>query len=92
LATENPQSPLYVESGYWRGPIWGPEVVLITDGLWNAGFTELARESASRYCNMCLQSERFAENYDPLTGAPLCDKAYTWGASAYLILAHEYLK
>jgi hypothetical protein len=32
-----------------------------------------------------------SENYDALTGAPLRDKAYTWGASAFLILAHELL-
>ncbi len=92
LATENPESPRYIESGYWRGPIWGPEVVLITDGLWRGGHKELARESARRYCDMCLKSELFAENFDPLSGEPLCDKAYTWGSSSYLILAHEYLK
>jgi hypothetical protein len=92
LATEAPDSPMYIESGYWRGPIWGPEVVLITDGLWRGGYKQQAKEIAKRYCAMCKQSELFAENYDPLSGEPLCDKAYTWGSSAYLICAHEYLR
>jgi len=90
-ATESPHSPLYLESGYWRGPIWGPEVVIITDGLWRGGYREQASEIARRYCEMCKKTMTFAENYDPVTGDPLCDKAYTWGSSAYIILAHEFL-
>ena len=91
-ATESPASSRYLESGYWRGPIWGPEVVLLTDGLRRAGYGEQAAEIARRYCEMCLKTMTFAENYDPLTGEPLCDKAYTWGSSAYLILATELLR
>jgi putative isomerase len=89
-ATESPQSPLYVPDGYWRGPIWGPEVVLIADGLARGGYGVQAREIARRYCDMCVAGG-FAENYDALTGEPLRDRAYTWGASAFLILAHELL-
>ncbi len=90
-ATESPGSPLYVPDGYWRGPIWGPEAVIIADGLRRAGFREQAVEIARRYCDMCVRSG-FAENYDALTGEPLRDKAYTWGSSAFLILAHELLR
>lgn len=32
-----------------------------------------------------------AENFDALTGKPLRDQAYTWTASVFLVLAHEYL-
>ncbi len=90
-ATESPQSPLYVPDGYWRGPIWGPEAVIIADGLARAGFGGQAREIARRYCDMCVAGG-FAENYDATTGEPLRDKAYTWGSSAYLVLAHEFLR
>ena len=90
-ATENPRSPLYVPDGYWRGPIWGSETVLIVDGLARAGFKQQAREIARRYCEMCLKSG-FAENYNADTGQPLRDKAYTWGSSAYIILAREFLR
>jgi glycogen debranching enzyme len=89
-ATEAIDSPKYLTSGYWRGPIWGSETVLLVDGLARGGYTQLAGEIARRYCDMCLQSMLFAENYDPLNGDPLCDKAYTWGSSAYLSLAKEY--
>jgi putative isomerase len=90
-ATESPASPLYLENGYWRGPIWGPTTVLVCDGLARAGYRDQAREIARRYCAMCREHLTFAENFDPLTGRPLCDPGYTWGSSAYLILAHEYL-
>ena len=91
-ATENPESPLYLECGYWRGPIWGPEVVIICDGLARGGYKKQAKEIAKRYCNMCWKTNIFAENYDPLSGEPLCDRAYTWGSSAFLVLAHELLR
>ncbi len=90
-ATESPQSPLYVPDGYWRGPIWGSSTALVIDGLARAGFRPQAAEMARRYCDMCLKSG-FAENYNAGTGEPLRDKAYTWGSSAYLILAHEFLR
>jgi glycogen debranching enzyme len=80
-----------VPDGYWRGPIWGPEVVIIVDGLARAGCREQAKEIARRYCEMCLAGG-FAENYDATTGEPLRDKAYTWGSSAFLVLAHEFLR
>ncbi len=91
-ATEAADSPYYIESGYWRGPIWGPEVVLLCDGLHRGGYRRQAGEIARRYCRMCRKTETFAENFDPLDGRPLCDKAYTWGSSAYLICAHEWAK
>ena len=92
LATESVKSPLYHEDSYWRGPIWGPIPVLMADGLCRSGYRAQAAEIARRYCDMCLKSGLFAENYGALTGTPLRDPAYTWGSSAYLILAHEFLK
>ncbi len=87
-ATEAPASPKYLESGYWRGPIWPSESVLLIDGLWRGGYADQATEIARRYCSMAAESMTFAENYDPLSGEPLCDKAYTWGSSGFLILAN----
>jgi len=43
-----------------------------------------------RFCDLCVR-EGFAENFDALTGQGLCDRAYTWTASVFLILAHEFL-
>jgi glycogen debranching enzyme len=90
LATELTSSEHYLADGYWRGPIWAPATILIEDGLRRAGSTELADEISARFRRLCEQSG-FAENFDAQSGAGLRDRAYTWTASAYLILAaaHE---
>ncbi|MFB9239441.1 amylo-alpha-1,6-glucosidase [Plantactinospora siamensis] len=90
LATEPLDSPHYAPDGYWRGPIWAPATVLIEDGLRRAGHTGLADVISRRFRSLCERSG-FAENFDAETGAGLRDRAYTWTASGYLILAaaHE---
>jgi hypothetical protein len=90
LATEAVDSPHYAADGYWRGPIWAPSTVLIEDGLRRAGQSDLADEISERFRALCEKSG-FAENFDAETGAGLRDRAYTWTASCYLILAaaHE---
>jgi hypothetical protein len=90
FATESVRSPHYRPNGYWRGPIWAPSTMIVVDGLRQAGETELARDVAERFCRMAAKSD-FAENYDALTGADLCDSAYTWTSSVFLILANEYV-
>jgi glycogen debranching enzyme len=88
LATELPDSPWYEADGYWRGPVWAPATVLIEDGLRRGGAVELADEVSARFRAVCEKSG-FAENFDALTGEGLRDRAYTWTASAYLLLAGE---
>jgi hypothetical protein len=90
LATEPVDSPGYVADGYWRGPIWAPSTVLIEDGLRRAGHTDLADDISHRFRALCEKSG-FAENFDAESGTGLRDRAYTWTASGYLILAaaHE---
>ncbi len=86
LATENPQSPLYQSNGYWRGPIWAPSTHLIIAGLLACGEEQLATRISCAFCKTCLKSG-MAENFDALTGEGLCDRAYTWTASVFQILA-----
>lgn len=86
LATELPSSPHYEPDGYWRGPIWAPATILVEDGLRRAGHTWLADEISQRFRALCEKSG-FAENFDALTGEGQRDRAYTWTASGYLILA-----
>lgn len=88
LATESVSSESYQASGYWRGPIWAPATLLIVDGLLQGGEAELARTIAIRFCNMA-QAAGMAENFNAMTGEALCDPAFTWTSSVYLILAHE---
>ena len=85
-ATETLGSPRYSADGYWRGPIWAPSTVLIEDGLRRAGHVELADEVSRRFRALC-ETSGFAENFDATTGAGQRDRAYTWTASSYLILA-----
>ncbi|MBK6013664.1 amylo-alpha-1,6-glucosidase [Streptomyces sp. MBT53] len=89
LATELPTSPHYLADGYWRGPIWAPSTVLIEDGLRRAGHDRLADEISDRFRALC-ETSGFAENFDALTGAGLRDRAYTWTASSYLLLAEAH--
>ena len=88
LATELPSSREYLADGYWRGPIWAPSTVLIEDGLRRAGATDLANEISERFRGLC-EASGFAENFDALTGEGLRDRAYTWTASAYLLLCAQ---
>ncbi|MET7695886.1 glycogen debranching protein [Streptomyces sp. NPDC005483] len=89
LATEHPASPHYEPDGYWRGPIWAPVTVLIEDGLRRAGHEHLANEISARFRALC-ETSGFAENFDALTGQGLRDRAYTWTASSYLLLARDH--
>ena len=91
LATEKVDSPRYRTDGYWQGPIWGPSTYLAVSGLDQCGFTALADTIAERFCKMCGQSG-MAENFDAVSGASLCDPAYTWTASVFLLLAERMVK
>ncbi|MEO8261699.1 MAG: glycogen debranching protein, partial [Pseudolysinimonas sp.] len=88
LATERPDSVHYEADGYWRGPVWAPSTILIEDGLRRAGQIELADEISRRFRALCERSG-FAENFDAMTGDGLRDRAYTWTASAYLLLSAQ---
>lgn len=90
-ATQLPGTPEYEDDGYWRGPIWAPSTILIEDGLRRAGFSELADEISFRFLRLCEKSG-FAENFDARTGAGLRDRAYTWTASSYLMLAEAAVR
>ena len=87
-ATQLVDSAEYAADGYWRGPIWAPSTVLIEDGLRVSGYPELADQVSSRFRRLC-ETSGFAENFDALSGAGLRDRAYTWTASAYLLLARQ---
>ena len=90
LATESLRSKLYIDRGYWRGNIWAPTTMLIIDGLRRCGERGLATDIARRFCDTVAKGP-FYENYSPLTGEGNYCPAYTWTASVFLLLAHEYL-
>ena len=89
-ATESPASPHYRSDGYWLGSIWAPTTMLLCDGLRGCGREDLARDVALRFCRLCDKSG-FAECFDALTGAGQRDRAYTWTASIFFLLASDFL-
>ena len=72
-----PLLPFYRESG--------PD-----DGLARCGETELVRDTVTRFAEM-VSSSGFAENFNAVTGEGLRDRSYTWTASAFLVMCHEFL-
>jgi glycogen debranching enzyme len=89
LATEVVDSPRYEADGYWRGPIWAPSTMILESGLRTAGEVAMADDISARFRRLCERSG-FAENFDALTGEGLRDRAYTWTASVYLLLAEAH--
>lgn len=88
LATESVNSRHYHPNGYWKGPIWGPSSLIAIEGLRVCGENELADDLALKYCKLMMKSG-FSENFDAKTGVARRDPAYTWTASAFLVIAHE---
>lgn len=89
LATEALDSPRYRSDGYWLGPVWAPTTYLFVDALRDCGETELARGIALRFVRTCARSG-MAENFDARTAQGLCDPAFTWTSSVFLLLLEEY--
>ena len=89
LATEKPSSPRYMDTGYWRGPIWAPVTMLIVTGLLDIGETELATTIVEGFWRLCEKSG-FCENFDAKTGDGCYDTAYTWTSSVFMILASQF--
>lgn len=89
LATESRQSPYYKKGGYWLGPIWAPVSYIFIDTLKKAGYDNIARRLAGKFC-LLPSIGGMAENFDPFTGKGYDDNAFAWTASVYLLLREEY--
>ena len=90
LATEPVSSAHYEDDGYWRGPIWAPSTAIVENGLRRSGSEDLADVVSARFRALC-EGSGFAENFDARTGAGLRDRAYTWTAAVYLLLAADHV-
>jgi hypothetical protein len=88
FASESMQSAWYEPDGYWRGPIWGAPMVMLVEALEAVGESKLAAEARRRFCEL-VAARGLAENYNAGSGEPLRDRAFTWTASAFLLLAAE---
>jgi putative isomerase len=88
VATESMRSTHYQPDGYWRGPLWGAPTVMLVEALTAVGETALAAELRHGFCDL-VTKRGIAENYDAGSGEPLRDRAFTWTASAFLLLAAQ---
>ncbi len=76
----------------WRGPTWAPTNYMIFQGLQHYGFTDPARELASRLFDMVLvKNPTLREYYNAETGEGLGQTQF-WGFTAlyYLMLLETY--
>lgn len=85
FATESPASPYFKPDGYWLGPIWAPETLILIEGLRAAGETAFADDVAQRFLRLFAKGGS-AENFNPLTGEANNDPAYTWASAVFLSL------
>ncbi len=88
LSSEALDSPLYEEDGYWRGPAWAPNQVIMAFALQRIGEMEFAKKIAVKYTN-ALSKVGFYENISTVKELGLRAKSFAWTASGYFILKGE---
>lgn len=89
LTTEQKNSPLYKQGGYWLGPLWAPVTYLFIDALRANGYPDFAKRLAYRFFEV-TKIGLMAENYDAFTGCGYDDQAFTWPACVFLQLEKEF--
>ncbi|WEX89181.1 trehalase family glycosidase [Sinorhizobium garamanticum] len=70
---------------YWRGPAWAIINWLLIDGLRRNGRPEAAEE-LRKSTIMAIETEGFAEYFDPVTGEGCGGLGFSWTAAAYMWL------
>lgn len=88
LSTEKTNSPYYDPDGYWRGPIWAPETVIIIDALLDMNEIDFAKELMIKFAEL-LNQNGFYENFNALTGKGLRDPAHTWTSSSFIYVLNK---
>lgn len=87
LAADNPAfSP---EKGYWRGPVWLDQFYFGVRALEKYGKDEKARRFVEKlldHASGILTDAAIRENYNPVTGAGLNAKNFSWSAAHLLML------
>ncbi len=71
---------------YWRGPVWAVINWLLVDGLERNGLTDVANLLRGRTVT-AIETQGFAEYFDPVTGEGCGGLGFSWTAAAYLVLS-----
>ncbi|MEM7241372.1 MAG: trehalase family glycosidase [Pseudomonadota bacterium] len=80
VASHDPKDAAFDAKRYWRGPVWLIVNYMISDGLLNAGQTELAARIEADSLRL-IEESGFAEYYDPITGEACGGGQFTWTAA-----------
>lgn len=87
LAADHPAfSPV---TGYWRGPVWLDQAYFAVEALGRYGMrreADLMRRRLLDHAEGLLGDAPIFENYDPLTGAGVQTRNFSWSAAHYLLL------
>ncbi len=79
--------------GYWRGPNWLDQAYFGIIGLRNYGYEKEATLATNRVFHnaegVLSKGVSIRENYQPITGAGLESRNFTWSAAHYLLLLLE---
>lgn len=92
--TASKDNPKFAADKYWRGPVWLDQAMYGVEALQNYGYVEEARTMAYKLFDNAeglLGDGPIRENYNPLTGAGLHTKNFSWSASAYYSLYRNTL-
>jgi glycogen debranching enzyme len=85
VASHDPADARFEPRRYWRGPAWLIVNFMLTDGLNRSGEAAAAHAIAADSLAL-IRKSGFAEYYNPLDGAPLGGRHFTWTAAMVLEL------
>jgi mannosylglycerate hydrolase len=80
VPSHDPSDPRFEPKRYWRGPCWLVVNHMLADGLARSGRSDAAAEITADSLGLIRESG-FAEYYDPLDGAALGGRHFTWTAA-----------
>jgi hypothetical protein len=86
VASTAPDHPRFDRRRYWRGPIWAVVNFMIGEGLEESGHAALARRIGADTRRL-IETAGFFEYFDPLDGAGLGGRHFTWTAAMWLAWA-----
>jgi glycogen debranching enzyme len=89
LSSTHPSSSRYESQRYWRGPVWVHINWLLSLGLQDYGYGELAERLRAASAD-CIAAAGFCEYFDADTGAGCGGDSFSWTAAiAIHWLSHE---
>ncbi|MCX4745748.1 trehalase family glycosidase [Kitasatospora sp. NBC_01287] len=85
-------SPFFDPTGYWRGSVWLDQAYFALTGLRRYGYGADASALTERLLSTAqglTGDQPIRENYDPLTGAGLNSRNFSWSAALLLPLLSD---